>query len=666
MGYYKSNPGGVAAYDSQAISGFWWEAEEGKAHERVLPLFQRLIEADRIRRDNVLRLMRMSGNYSHTGLGRSQEMDPNRLRYNLIAQATSTLKAEVTINQPKAAVMPTQDGSGDWTVKQAAKAKELYLEAQMREAGWWERIAPMCVVDALDTGTGLAYSYIDITKVDVCMERVIPLEVVLDDADARYGNPRCIYRRRLIDRAVLKRAFPEHKDALGGEGPDAKKPGRFAASAEDDWLLRDSNESDLVLVVQAWCLPTAPDAKDGRYVVCCEGLDLWDEEYEHPIFPFTRLVYEEAPTGWWGRSAAENLYPDQIELNRTLIKIQESFAAVAGMMLMPRGARIRLAHISDVPGVQVEYNEGAGKPEYYVPQTVNGEMYMHADRIISRALQRMGINEMATAGQKPAGLDSGEAIRAYRDQFSMRQNPFATQYETFCVAQAKLLDMLNGELYRRITEKGDDEDGDEESEKKEMPSFPVTVARGRRKMLKRMRWDELELPENRRVIQAYPMSSLPSHPAGRAATINEWVGGGLLTSEQAKRLLNFPDLEGELALDMVDHDFALFAFETMVEDGQYVPPEPYQNLDMGLELMRRAYLRAKIDDVPAARLALVRQHMTAIKALKKRLAKQEAADAAAAAPPVSAAMVPPMAPDAALPAPDPAGLMESPPLDIAA
>lgn len=650
-GYYKSNPGGVAE-TSQAITGFWWEADEGRAHEAVLPLFKRLIEADKVRRDNVLRLMRMAGNYSHTGLGRSQEMDPNRLRYNLIAQGKNTLKAEITLNTPKAAFLTTDS---DWTRKQAAKQRELQIEAQMREAGWWSRIAPMCIDDALVTGTGLAYSYVDLIKVDVCAERIIPLEVVVDEADARYGKPRCIYRRRLIDREVLKRTFPECAELLEGE----KAPPRFvASSAEEDWLMRDSNECDLVLVVQAWCLPSAPDADDGRYVVCCPGIDLWDAEYEHDVFPINRIVYEEAPTGWWGRSVAEELYPDQIELNRTLIKIQESFAAVGGMMLTPRGARVRLAHITDMPGVCVEYNEGAGKPEYYVPQTVNGEMYMHADRIIARALQRVGINEMATAGQKPAGLNSGEAIRSYRDQFSMRQNPLATQYEDFCVAQAKLFDMLNGELYRTLTEEQD------EQKRKEMPAYPVFVARGRKKVLKKMRWDEVELPENRRMIQSYPTSSLPSQPAGRLSTISEWIQGGLLTPDQGKRLLNFPDLEGEMALDQVDHDFALFAFETMVEDKQYVPPEPYQNLDLGLELMRRAYLRAKIDDVPGDRLALVRQHMTAIKALKQKLAAQAAKEAAAAQPPPVAAA--PMVPDAAPPAPDLVGATETMPLDIAA
>jgi hypothetical protein len=662
MGYYiEQQP------THERIEGFWYEAESERVHERLLPLFKRLIEADRVRRDNVLRLMRMAGNYSHTGLGRSQEMDPNRLRYNLISQGVQTLKAETTLNEPKAAYLTT---GGDWTLKQAAKARELTIEAQMREGKWWDRIAPMCLVDALETGTGLSYSYVDIAKVDVCVERIIPLECVVDEADARYGSPRCIFRRRLIDREVLKRAFPDCADALEGNGlADAKKPPRFTSSPDDDWLLRDSNECDLVEVVQAWCLPSAHGAGDGFYAVCCQGLDLWSAEYKHDVFPINRIVFNEAPTGWWGRSAAEELYPDQIELNRTLIKIQESFAAAAGAWLVPRGARVQLAHLTDVPGVAIEYNEGAGAPQYYTPQTVAGEMYAHADRIIARALQRLGINEMATAGQKPAGLDSGEAIRSYRDQFSMRQNPLAKQYEAFCVQQAKLLDMLNGELYDRICEQNEGKDDDEDG-RKEMPSFPVTVARGRKQVLKRMRWDEVEMPENRCVIQAYPMSSLPSQPAGRQSTISEWLQGGLLTAEQAKRLLNFPDLEGELSLEMVDHDFALFSFETMIEDGTYVQPEPYQNVALAIELMRRAYLRAKIDGAPDSRLELVRKHMVALDAMDKRAkakAKADEAKAAAAAmpPPVPAAPQPMLA-DAAQPAPDPAGLTESPPLDIAA
>lgn len=633
------------------VNGFWYEADEGKAHERVIPLVGRLIASDSTRRANVMRLLRMAGNYTHTGLGASQEMDPNRLRYNLIAQGVATLKAEITQNEPKASyqAVAADGGASDWTIKQAAKQCELLTESQMRAAKWWSEIAPQCLVDALKTGTGLAYSYVDILRADVCTERCHPLEVVVDDADAHYGKPRMIFRRRLVDREVLARSFPGHEETIR----DSKQVKRFTGTDDDQWMLRDAGEADLVLVVQAWLLPSVPGAGDGTYVVCTEGLDLWQDEYKHNTFPFTKIVYEEADTGWWGKSLAEELYPDQIELNRTLIKIQDSFAVAGGAWLVPRGAKVRLAHLTDMPGAIIEFNEGAGAPQYYAPQTVAGEMYAHADRIIGRALQRVGINEMATAGTKPAGLNSGEAIRSYRDQFSMRQNPLAKAYEAFCVSQAELLDMLNRELYERLSEQSDEE-------RKEMPAVPVTVARGRRKVLKRLRWDEIDLPENRFVIGAFPTSSLPSYPAGRLATVTEWMEGGLVQPDQAKRLLNFPDLEGELKLDMVDYDFALFAFETMVEDGKYVAPEPYQNLQMALELMRRAYLRARIDEVPESRLTLVRNHMTALKRLIEKAAKPQSAPASAA--PVA----PPMAPDAALPAPDAAGPVESPPMDIAA
>lgn len=644
MGYYIKTAGA----DAQPLKGFWWEADKGDAHSFVLPLVKRLIEQDSVRRDNVLRLMRMYGNYSHTGLGRSQEMDPNRLRYNLIAQGCDTLHAEVTLNEPKASYIT--DG-GDWTQKQAAKAREQVTEAQMRQAKWWSEIAPACLFDCLKTGTGIAYGYVDLTKVDVCIERVIPLEIVVDDADARYGNPRGIQRRRLVDREVCARAFPEHGEAIR----DRDKVPRFTATDEDAWLLKDAKESDLICIVQSWHLPSGHEAGDGRYVVCCEGLDLYDDTYERDRFPFSVLRFKTCDVGFWGRSAAEELYPDQIELNRTLIKIQEALGRVGGMLLVPREGKIQVKHLTEDQGACIEYSGGL-KPEYYVPATVARELYDHCDRVIARALARMGINEMATAGQKPAGLDSGEAIRSYRDQFSMRQNPLAKAYEAFSVDMAALLDQLNRQLYEAISET-------DEAEKKKMPEFPVFVSRGRKKILKRMRWDEMDLPENRYIIQAFPTSSLPSHPSGRQATVTEWIAGGLLTAEQGKRLLNFPDIEGELALEMVDHDFALFAFETMVEDGKKVAPEPYQNLEMGFELMRRAYLRACIDGVPDSRLQLVRNHMQAIKGL---ITKSKPTIVPKVTDQLPAPAAPMMAPDGAPLAPELAGVVEPPPIGIAA
>lgn len=632
---------------SSAVRVNWWEADEGRAHEIVLPLLKRLIQQDAVRRRSVLRLMKMAGNYSHTGLGFSQEMDPNRLRYNLIGQAADTLIAEVTMTEPKASF----EADGDWLIRQAAKKREALNEAQMRTLGWWSEVKPACLRDAIVTGTGLAYAYVDPVKADLCVERVIPLECVVEESDARYGKPMVMIRQRPIDRHQLAAAFPDYAEQI----KDPKVVRQFAPSGDDEWILRDATMGDLVLIVQAWRLPTSKDAGDGKYVVCLDGLDIHESEYKHDRHQLLPLVFKRADTGFWGRSLAEDLYPDQIELNRTLMAIQDAFKAAAPMMLVPREGKIKLRHLTDIPGAVVEYSSGM-KPEYYAPTTINGEMYAHADRIITRALNRVGINEMATAGSKPAGLDSGEAIRSYRDQFSMRQNPLAKQYEGFTVEMAKLFDMLNRDLYALLCGE-DDGEGDAKSK---MPAYPVEFSRGRRKILKKMRWDEVDKPENEFVIQAFSVNGLTSDPSGLQALISEMLAAGELTPDQAKRLMREPSgLDDEIRLDEADFDFAMFAYSTMVEDNEYVQPESYQApYTIPLEVMRRAYLRGRIDGVPDERLGLVRRHMTALSSLMTR-AKSGLAPAQPLQPPA-----PMMLPQQ--PAPDLPGLIETPANGIAA
>jgi hypothetical protein len=269
--------------------------------------------------------------------------------------------------------------------------------------------------------------------------------------------------------------------------------------------------------------------------------------------------------------------------------------------------------------------------------------------VIQRALRRAGINEMAATGSKPSGLDSGEAIRAYRDQFSLRQSPHSKAYDALAVSLAKRLVQCNREIWEYVN-------SDEGKAKKlRMPEVSATVKRGRRTVLKKFRWDENDAPSNENQITSYPVSSLPSNPALRTQTVQDWIGGNLITQDEARALLDFPDTEGHMNLALADHDYALYAFERMVEDGVYEPPEPYQNLKMALELMRRAYLRARIDGAPDSRLDLVRNHMKAIEKLIKK----------ATPPPAPAAMglTPPLA---AMPAPAPAGPIEMTPNGMAA
>lgn len=595
----------------------WWAGEvRGREHERLWQVASRLRLQDAPRREACLRRMRMYGNYALWATAQHASLPNDRLRYNLVKQGVDTLLAEISSSKPKATFLV--DG-GDWTLRQAAKACDQLVEAQMRDAEIYDGKARAWLKDAEITGTGVLYDYIDLDSLTPKVERVLPLELLVDEADGRYGCPRQMLRQRTMDRGVLKGMFPE-------KASEIDKAPRFSPIGCEEWLMRDSQESDLVLVIQGWHLRSSKrktkgqKGHDGRYVMAIENATLETEEYDDcHAFPFTILRWEEAPVGFWGVGVVEQLESDQVELNRTLRRIQEAGGAAAGTWLLHGDSKVKGGHLTDVPGGIVRFY--GARPEYVTPATIPMDLIQHADRIIARGLQRLGISESFANAIKPVGLNSGEAQRVHSDIYSRRQVEHAQRWDTAHVQLAKRMVARNREIWEIVSGEEDDDDaGDRESR---VPTVLVEVKRGRRKQLKPLRWKEASLPENKYVIQAYPTSSLPSEPSGRAALISEWIEAGLIDQQTAKELQDLPDTRGAMNLELADFDFALFCFETMTEDGEYIPPEPYQNLAMAMELIRRSYLRAVIDGVPDDRLQLVRDHMTAIDALMKKAAKPD-------------------------------------------
>jgi hypothetical protein len=55
--------------------------------------------------------------------------------------------------------------------------------------------------------------------------------------------------------------------------------------------------------------------------------------------------------------------------------------------------------------------------------------------------------------------------------------------------------------------------------------------------------------------------------------------------------------------------------ETMIHEGKYFPPEPYQNLENALRKVQQAYLMYRMRNAPENRLELLRQYMEDCQAL---------------------------------------------------
>lgn len=595
---------------------FWWEEPPEERHCALWKMKDLLDEQQCERRAEVVAWNRLYRGESIDSVGPT---DP-RLRYNLVAQIVDTLQAELFAGAHPRATFIT-DG-GDWTLQQSAKLREQLIDAQLRADRWHEGLSRLVQRDSLIAGTGHVWAHIGADG-SPHIERCLPLEYMVELADGRYMAPRCTYRRRLVDRRVLAAKFDRRKNDI----LDSGQVPAFTPSDPEEWGMRMwTGDHDMVLVLEAVHLPSGPDAKDGRRSVVCENVTLYDGDWGHQRHPSSVLRYKCAPDGFWGMGLVEDLRSDQNELNRLLAKIQETMASVAGGWRVTPNSPIRRRQIADIPGFVVEGNPG--DLEWINPTSVPPDLLNQVNAIIARAMQRAGVSEMLATANKPSGLNSGEAIRRHSDIHTKRQGPHAKDLEALQVDLADLLGSLNADIAAG---------GDKE------PIANAIVKRGRRTMLRRIRWKEADMPANRYVTQSYPMSGLPHEPSGRVATVSEWMQAGLIDLEQSRALLDFPDLEGHNQLYLADHDAVLYAFEVMVEDGKFVPPEPFLNLQLAADLMRRSYIRATIDGVPEKRLELVRKYL---KQVQRLMAPPEPVPAEAA----------PAAADLSQAAPDPAAV----------
>jgi hypothetical protein len=133
----------------------------------------------------------------------------------------------------------------------------------------------------------------------------------------------------------------------------------------------------------------------------------------------------------------------------------------------------------------------------------------------------------------------------------------------------------------------------------------------------------------------------------------ELAQAGVISTDVSTRLLQHPDLEGELSLYTAAIESVEESLDEIAE-GKVVMPEPFGNLDMMVWRGQREYLKWAGDGAPEDRLELLRQFV--VQAAWMKSGGAAAANPAAAAPnamPMPGAM--PGAPPMGLPGMPPPG-----------
>lgn len=586
----------------------WWEANKQDACRLIHTTVKALQDDDAERREDNLIFLRMyGGTQINESNSRLQFCRPRprkaKLSFNLVYSMVDTVCNKFSKIRPYPTFLTS---GGDYRLRKKGKDLNKFTRGAFYSTKIYEKF-PLVVRDGCIFGDGYLKIYREGKEI-FCRRELVD-EFSVDFAEASTMNPQTFHQSRYVNKFWLMKQHPKYKVEI-----------ELAANETDAIAVSHTKEiSNLVEVHESWKLASGlKDEKgnnkpDGRHCLSIKNTILIDEPYNKTYFPFVKFSWSDPTVGWNGQGLAEQLMPLQYELNRLLDTIQRSHALLA----IPRifyevGTKFNPKIFTNEVGSFVPYSGKA--PSVMTFQAMHPEIYNQVDRIFTRAFELAGISQLGASAKKPAGLDSGVALREFQDIESERFVSVQQRIEECYMEAAR--QMI--ELAREIKE----EYGEFET---------ISVGKG---TIEKIDWKNINLKETEYVMQVFPTSSLPQHPAGRLQRIKEMVEAGLLPLEEARALLDFPDLEAttnrlnanlnlcEKIIDNMlytplkdENDKEIDVKEEKDLDpdviaGQlYIAPEPYQKLDFCLAIFQDAYLTAKLDGVPDTRLDLLRRWM---------------------------------------------------------
>lgn len=559
---------------------YWWKENTNELYKSVFQYIKFLDRNQGYRQMDNVRFMKLYGNYEMLSL-KSYSFQrtetswniSNRVTLNVVQSMVDTVVSKITKNKPKPTFLT--DG-GDWSLKQKAKKLEKFVQGQFYDTNFYD-LASQAFRDSCIFGTGAIKVFVDPDTNCVKAERVFIDEIIVDDAESIYGAPRQMHQKKWVHKDVLVEMFPDHEGAIGS-----------ASSTEINDYQTDArtNVKDMILVVESWHLPSSSTAKDGKHSISIQNETLFEEQYEKPYFPFVFFRWGVKPLGFFGQGLSEQLQGIQLEINKILRTIQVSMHLVSvPKLFVESGSKVVTAHLNNKIGGIVKY--AGTKPEYQPLGQVPGELFSHLDRLYSRAYEITGISQLSAQSQKPAGLNSGKALREYNDIETERFMEIGIRYQnTFLDAAEIMIDMAK-DIY---------EDIGEYKVRAKGSNFIETIS-----------WKDVDLEEDKYMMEIFPTSALSSTPAGRLQDVQELLQAGFISKEDGLKLLDFPDLTSFYNLANASSENIEKTIELIVDKSEYNTPEPYQNLAYGMAKMQEAYLFYKNQGLPETKLDLIRR-----------------------------------------------------------
>lgn len=488
-------------------------------------------------------------------MDKTKTLPDDRPTFNLIEAVTDTITSRLTQAEPQPKFLT--DGA-DYRQRHLAQQLNQFVLGEFYQVKAYEKAAKM-LRDSCVMGTGLLKVY-EGEDNKVAVDRVLPTDVFVDDNDCINGDPQTMYQLKLMDREKLLSQYHKKEKIIGSA------PNSYPDNSPDS----GRTISDQIMVVEGWKLPSgddpsAPGYYPGRHTIATVNGTILDDPWMKPKFPFVDLMYSDPFLGKWGQGIGTRLFGTQLTLNRILYTISRSITLVGvPKIFLDVRSKVPKASFNNEIGTIISGDFSYGMPKYEVAPCNAPEMYEERDRLIQYGFQQEGVSSMQATSQKPAGLNSGEAIRSFDDINTDRFAQLSKKYDNVFKDLAYHIVDVAMDIAKR--------------EGKYQTVYPNKDGT-----------KEIDLPamkflKDPFVIQCFSESALPRTPAGRIEKVTEQVQAGMLTLKEGRRLMRFPDLEQNEKLDNASEERIFKILDDIVEKGKWTEPDQFLDLELATTL----------------------------------------------------------------------------------
>lgn len=371
---------------------------------------------------------------------------------------------------------------GTYAEMQVAKQAQRFFDFYFDEYNI-NKIITEAFRDACIFGRG--YVYYD--KLSHKVEKALPWNVLYDNAEETYGK---------ITKVVYKR--PDFPVSLLAE-----KIGYKAKNGIKYVELKDYY-----------------DTVNHIHAIIINNSVKYKEVYDNDSIPFISFHYVSPIYGRDTSSMVDLLYGIQMKIDELYTKIDEaSKLTPSNLILVPKNSDTKVTQLSNKIGQIMQYNpiEGVSNPvDVVTPNFIGGQYMELVEKLKQDAYNLVGISELGAQSKKPAGLDSGKALKTLNDIESER---FEVQVKQVIRAYADL-----ARLMIRV----------------EDPESYVLPADNNRFPIK---WGDIQNEYFKMKIQFSSMDFFSKDPEQKSKEIGALIEKGIISASHAARYYDSVDLD---------------------------------------------------------------------------------------------------------------------------